>query len=61
MKTKKITVKLTLNKSTVAVLGQEQQSAVKGGYLRTNLFLGCNTWNPICPTKPAGPCPIQTN
>lgn len=54
MKTKKITSKLTLNKATVAVLGQDQQNAAKGGYYYTKLNGGalCNTWDPICPTRP---------
>ncbi len=60
MKTKKITTKLTLNKATIAVLGQEQQGNVKGGYYYTKINGGteCYTWDPQCPTLPAYKCGI---
>lgn len=56
MKSKKLTKKLTLNKSTVARLDHAQQGAVKGGYLATEFYGGCNTWHPVCYSVPRD-CP----
>lgn len=61
MKTKKITTKLTLNKTTISVLEQNQQTAVRGGYYWTAMFGGteCRTWHPICWTKPIYQCAVS--
>jgi hypothetical protein len=58
MKSKKLTKKLMLRKSTVAVLDHLQQIAVKGGYWETAMFTGCYTWHPEagCFTQPAYRC-----
>jgi len=56
MKTKKITKKLSLNKSTVSTLDQAYQQAVKAGYYATALWTGCRTWHPECKTMPKYNC-----
>jgi hypothetical protein len=61
MKTKKVTTKLTLHKSTIAILGQEQQLALKGGYNNTRINTSCPSWHPICNTRPRTVClPLET-
>ncbi|MCU0285822.1 MAG: class I lanthipeptide [Acidobacteria bacterium] len=54
MKNKK--VKLTLNKVTIAMLDNQEKSAVKGGYYWTDLYHNCYTWYPQCPSKYATIC-----
>ncbi|MCU0286761.1 MAG: class I lanthipeptide [Acidobacteria bacterium] len=51
MKTKKFSQKLTLNKSTIANLEKEEQTAIKAGYLNTNLEATCYTWCGACYTR----------
>jgi len=48
MKTKKM--KLDLKKTTIATLDNSAQSAVRGGYLWTDLYHNCKTWYPQCPS-----------
>lgn len=60
MKTKKINSKLNLNKTTITVLGENQQVAVNGGYYRTIVNDSCYTWTPVCPTRPEWYCPYTT-
>ena len=59
MKTKKLNKKLTLSKITVAHLGNNEKSAVKGGYWATELHTGCTSWHPVCFTKPVWECNTQ--
>lgn len=59
MKTKKLENKLVLSKSTIANLEHKALSAVKGGYWETEIWTGCNTWHPICYTRPAWDCQTQ--
>jgi hypothetical protein len=51
MKTKKLTRKLTLKKSTIADLAIQEKNDVKGGYLNTNLEATCYTWCGVCLTR----------
>ena len=59
MKTKKLGKQLALSKTTIANLEQNVLSAVRGGYNETELWGGCNTWHPICVSKPAALCQTQ--
>lgn len=61
MKTKKL--KLTLNKTTIAVLDNKVQSTVKGGYWPTDLYHNCYTWYPQCPShyETVCSCPYSCN
>ena len=59
MKTKKRVKKLTLSKITIANLEQNVLSAVRGGFNETEPGGGCNTWHPICATKPVFLCHTQ--
>lgn len=61
MKTKKVNKKLSLNKTTIAALDNQEQQGAKGGYLPTVLWGGCYTWHPICPTRYESVCPCTTN
>lgn len=45
MKTKKLTKKLTLNKTTIADLGDVEMNSVKGGTRNPTIFM---TGAPIC-------------
>ncbi len=57
MKPKKITKKLALNKSTVAILDNDQKIAIKGGYFYTRIGVAnCRTYHPVCVTMPAALC-----
>jgi hypothetical protein len=59
MKTKKMGKKLALSKTTIANLEQNVLSAVRGGITVTEPRGGCNTWHPICVTKPEYHCQTQ--
>lgn len=59
MKGKKLNQKLQLNKSTVATLDECQQQEIRGGYLNTNMFKNCYTWDPICPSQYRYICTYQ--
>jgi hypothetical protein len=59
MKTKKMGKKLALSKTTIANLEQNMLSAVRGGYNETKPMGGCNSWPPICVTRPAVLCQSQ--
>ncbi len=59
MKTKKLGKKLALSKTTIANLEQNVLSAVRGGMPKTEPRGGCNTWHPICVTKPVYLCQTQ--
>jgi hypothetical protein len=59
MKTKKLSKKLVFSKTTIANMEQNELSAVRGGYLETEPMGGCNTWPPICFTKPEYDCHSQ--
>ena len=59
MKTKKLSKKLAFSKTTIANLEQKTLSAVRGGYNETEPLAGCNTWPPLCYTKPAALCQSQ--
>lgn len=51
MKTKKLTQKLVLNKSTVSNLESHEERAIKGGYLNTAIDETCYTWCGVCLTR----------
>lgn len=51
MKSKKFSKKLEFSKATVAALDSQEKANVKGGYLYTNMYDNCYTWDPICPTQ----------
>lgn len=59
MKGKKPLQKLQLNKITVAGLDNQQQRDIRGGYLWTNMYDNCYTWDPICPTQYRYVCTYQ--
>jgi natural product precursor len=59
MKTKKLGKKLALSKATIANLEQNELSAVRGGYYYTEFWGGCNSWHPVCFTKPEQHCLTQ--
>lgn len=49
MKTKKMSHKLSLNKTTIVNMGGEEQQRIKAGYLFTE-WGNCKTWNDDCIT-----------
>jgi len=51
MSSKKLTKKLVLNKTTVSNLEAHEESAIRGGYLNTNLDATCYTWCGACLTR----------
>lgn len=59
MKTKKFDKKLSLNKTTVAHLGNVEMKDVKGGDLTDTCKTGCPTITcPVgCPPQPTDICP----
>lgn len=58
MKSKRPNKKLSFNKTTVASLANREQGGIRGGYNETELWGTCNTWHPICVTKPIPHCPF---
>ena len=48
MKTKKLSRRLTLNKKTIANIGKEELSFVKGGYITASCPPGCQTNEIAC-------------
>ena len=58
MKAKKLGKKLTLSKTTIANLDQQEQRTAKAGYVATKIaiFGGCDSWMPLCYTKPVAQC-----
>lgn len=55
MKSKKLTQKLVLNKSTISNLESREEMAIRGGYLNTALDATCYTWCAACYTKATCP------
>jgi hypothetical protein len=58
MKPKKPGRKLALSKTTIANLEAKQQNAFFNDTATTEIYTGCGTWHPACPTMPEWECHI---